>query len=148
VPFAPKRRNQHDLEHGTADAFPAHRCLEERMGESCYSRELHQPKLSSAAESICDCIERSLKALRVLDVERLPEARWEAEQVLAGARRCRYCSSLLAHIFDRIGSTLFLDDDPDALVEAFDVSERDRFSRRVLAACIVLMGRPREAASP
>jgi hypothetical protein len=69
----------------------------------------------------------------------------EAEGVLAEARPCRCCRSAVAHLFDRIGSTLFLDDDPVELAGRFDPDERDAFTPRVLAACILLRGRPRGA---
>jgi hypothetical protein len=86
-----------------------------------------------------------LKAVRLLGARHLPEARHRAEHTLKGARRCACCTSMLTHVFDRLGSTLFLDDDPETLAQAFDESERDRFSPQVLAACIVLSGRERVA---
>jgi hypothetical protein len=46
-------------------------------------------------------------------------------------------------MFDQIGSTLFIDDDPEQLILAFDPAERDPDTLRTLAACIVLTGRPR-----
>lgn len=84
-----------------------------------------------------------LKAVRMLGARSLPEARREAAHTLKHARRCECCKSLLDHLFDRLGSTLFLDDDPEELAQAFEEAERDRFSPRVLAACIVLGGRAR-----
>jgi hypothetical protein len=87
--------------------------------------------------------EAELKAVRVLGCRCLSDARREAAQTLKHARRCECCRSLLDHLFDRLGSTLFLDDDPEELALAFDETERDRFSPRVLAACIVLAGRER-----
>jgi hypothetical protein len=86
-----------------------------------------------------------LKAVRLLGARHLPEARHRAEHTLKGARRCACCASLLTHVFDRVGSTLFLDDDPETLAQALEESERDQFSPRVLAACIVLLGRARVA---
>lgn len=85
------------------------------------------------------------KAVRLLGEEQLANARRRAAHVLHNARRCACCKSLLEHMFDRIGSTLFLDDDPESLVKAFSSAERDSFSARVLAACIVLSGRERVA---
>ncbi|RKH27356.1 hypothetical protein D7Y13_24885 [Corallococcus praedator] len=89
--------------------------------------------------------EGSLKAVRMLGAEGLVDARRRAGQALERAWRCTCCRSLLAHVFERVGSTLFLDDDPEVLVQAFEDSERDRFSARVLAACIVMVGRERVA---
>jgi hypothetical protein len=86
-----------------------------------------------------------LKALEVLGVSSLGQARRRATQVLSDALRCPCCQGLLAHLFDRVGSTLFLDDDPSALACAFEPNERDDSAMRVLAACIVLSGRPRVA---
>jgi hypothetical protein len=87
--------------------------------------------------------ESELKAVRMLGARSLSEARREAAQALKHARSCDCCRSLLDHLFDRLGSTLFLDDDPQELAQAFEETERDRFCPRVLAACIVLRGRAR-----
>jgi hypothetical protein len=86
---------------------------------------------------------RRLKALEALRVATLSEARHRADQVLAKAKRCQRCRTLLAHVFDCLGSTLFIDDDPHALVTSFTAAECDQFSEQVLAALIVLNGRPR-----
>ena len=84
-----------------------------------------------------------LKALEALRAATLNEARQQADQVLAKAKRCQRCRSLLAHVFDCLGSTLFLDDDPHALKGAFQPTDCDQFSEQVLAALIVRTGRPR-----
>ena len=84
-----------------------------------------------------------LKALHLLGSKSLGAARRRASKVLSDALCCPRCQKLLGHVFDKLGSTLFLDDDPAALECAFDPSERDAFAARVLAACIVLSGRPR-----
>jgi hypothetical protein len=89
-----------------------------------------------------------LKALHFLNSKTLGEARRRASQVLSDALRCPRCQKLLGHVFDRLGSTLFLDDDPRQLECAFDQGDRDEFSARVLAACIVLSGRARVEALP
>ena len=86
---------------------------------------------------------RRLKALDALSVASLPEGRRRADHVLKKAQRCPCCRTLLDHVFDCLGSTLFLDDDPHALVGAFKPSECDKFAEKVLAALIVLKGRPR-----
>ncbi|NBD09677.1 MULTISPECIES: hypothetical protein [Corallococcus] len=89
--------------------------------------------------------EGSLKAVRMLGARGLGDARRRAGRALEKAWRCTCCRGLLAHVFERVGSTLFLDDDPEVLAQAFDDSERDGFSARVLAACIVMVGRERVA---
>jgi hypothetical protein len=86
---------------------------------------------------------RCVKALNALHVASMSEARRRADRVLTKARRCPCCSSLLSHVFDRVGSTLFIDDDPRALKSAFTPTECDSFSEQVLAALIVLQGRQR-----
>ena len=67
----------------------------------------------------------------------------EARALLAQAPACRCCATPRAHVFDRIGGALFLDDDPVILAEAFDAEERETFTPRLLAAAILLEGRPR-----
>jgi hypothetical protein len=86
---------------------------------------------------------RALKALDALSVASLPEARRRADQILTNAKRCPCCRTLLGHVFDCLGSTLFIDDDPHTLLSAFKPTECDQFSEKVLAALIVLNGRPR-----
>jgi hypothetical protein len=85
----------------------------------------------------------SLKAMRLLEASNLNEARAHAAVVLERARQCRRCRSLLSHVFDRLGSTLFLDDDPEALALAFDPDECDPFAPTVIAAFIAVAGRKR-----
>jgi len=86
------------------------------------------------------------KALEALRVATLGEARRRADHVLAKAKRCQSCRTLLAHVFDCLGSTLFMDDDPHVLRSAFQPADCDQFSERVLAALIVRNGRPRALA--
>jgi hypothetical protein len=88
---------------------------------------------------------RAAKAFEVLGVTSLRQAKKRATEVLSDALRCPCCQGLLAHLFDRVGSTLFLDDDPSVLERCFEPGERDGSAARVLAACIVLSGRPRVA---
>ena len=83
------------------------------------------------------------KAFSLLGGRDFTEAWQLAEQELGRARRCSCCASLLAHVYDRLGSDLFLDDDPEQLMLAFEETDRDRFSATVLAACIVTAGRMR-----
>jgi hypothetical protein len=86
---------------------------------------------------------RYLKAFKSLSVRSLAEARRRAEQVLAKAKRCPRCRTLLNHVFDCLGSTLFIDDNPHVLIGAFKPTEREQFSEQVLAVLIVLRGRNR-----
>jgi hypothetical protein len=83
------------------------------------------------------------KAFSLLGARDFREAWQLAERELERARKCGCCATLLAHVYDRLGSDLFLDDDPGTLVRAFDASDRDPFSERVLAARIVTSGRMR-----
>ena len=87
--------------------------------------------------------EPSLRCLRALGVTSLPAGRRRAHSIVSKAKRCPRCKTLLSHLFDCVGSTLFLDDDPHALMGAFKPTECDRFSEQVLAALIILQGRPR-----
>lgn len=102
------------------------------------------PKLFGVGRSSDD---PPLPCLKALCVASFSVARRRADGVLAKARRCPRCRALLAHVFECVGSTLFLDDDPHALIGSFQPAERDQFSERVLAALIVLQGRPRSAPS-
>lgn len=90
-----------------------------------------------------EAVLRHFKAFDLLSVATLSKARRRAEHVLAKAKECERCRTLLDHVFDCIGSTLFIDDDPHALLNAFKPAECDQFSEQVLAALIVLRGRPR-----
>jgi hypothetical protein len=82
-------------------------------------------------------------AMRTLEAADAIAARLLARGVLKRARQCDCCRNLLNHVFDRLGSTLFLDDDPAQLILAFEPDERDQLSPQVMAACIVLSGRER-----
>ncbi len=73
----------------------------------------------------------------------LEEGRRAAWQELAAAARCGCCGSLVDHVFQRVGSTLFLDEDPLLLLEMFSEAERAFITPRVIAACILLTGRER-----
>jgi hypothetical protein len=85
------------------------------------------------------------KALRYFHATCLSEAAGPARNAIASAARCRCCSHVIAQRFERIGSTLFYDDDPRTLIQAFDSTDRDACTLKLLAACIVLYGRERTA---
>lgn len=87
----------------------------------------------------------AIKALRYFAGHSLTEAHQQAELELASARCCACCSSLLAHLRERLGSIIFLDDDPEELARAFSADERDEYTPRLLAACVLLYGRPRQS---
>jgi hypothetical protein len=72
------------------------------------------------------------------------EARPLARTIYQNASACPRCRRLLEHRFERLGSTLFRDEDPRALARAFDAADRDACTVRLLAACVVLFGRDRE----
>ena len=54
-------------------------------------------------------------ALRFFGARSLRDARGSAANVLAAAGRCPRCARVLSQRFERLGSTLFHDDDPRAL---------------------------------
>ena len=83
------------------------------------------------------------KALRYFHAKTRREAAVAARALLRNAESCPRCSQALANLHDRLGSTLFSDDDPHALIGAFDPQERNACTLQVLAACIVLNGRDR-----
>jgi hypothetical protein len=87
--------------------------------------------------------EDDLKSVRLLHASTLADARNEAKRQLIEARRCPRCSSLLDHVFDRIGGDVFLEDDPEALAQAFEPCDCDASAPTVLAAYVVLKGRHR-----
>ncbi len=83
-------------------------------------------------------------ALRYFDAATFAEAAPAARALYASVESCPRCHNLLSHRFERLGSTLFRDDDPRVLARAFDPADRDGCTVRLLAACIVLFGRDRE----
>lgn len=83
-------------------------------------------------------------ALRYLEGATFDEAKFSARAVYLAARQCVRCRRVLAQRFDRLGSTLFRDDDPHELACCFDPADGDACTVRLLAACIVLFGRNRE----
>jgi hypothetical protein len=83
------------------------------------------------------------KALRYFHANAFWEAARSARALLLGAKTCLGCSRALAHLYDRLGSTLFRDDDPQALIDAFDPEDRNSCTLGILAACIVLNSRER-----
>jgi hypothetical protein len=76
------------------------------------------------------------------DFSGLP-TRAEAERELARGPRCRCCVHARVHLTRYIGSTLFFDDNPEQLQLALPAADRERFTPRLIAACIVLFGRAR-----
>jgi hypothetical protein len=77
-------------------------------------------------------------------VRPLGHARRDAERELQRAPRCNCCISPRVHLTTYIGSILFSDDTPATLRRALPAAERERWSERLLAAFILLFGRPRE----
>lgn len=75
-------------------------------------------------------------------------ARRLAVRTLAQAPCCSCCDSLIHHVYLRIGSTLFFDDEPSKLLSSFSAAERAFVTPQVLAACIVLNGRERVELNP
>ncbi len=86
-------------------------------------------------------------ALGFLEADSFREAADETRMVLSTAPLCPSCRRVLRQMHERLGSTLFYDDDPGVLIRAFDVADRSECTLRLLAACIVEFGRPRERIS-
>lgn len=82
-------------------------------------------------------------ALCNVDAATLSDARRRAHAELLRPTPCSCCDSLVEHVHRRLGSTFFLDDDPEQLCRAFPASERSQFTPRLLAACVVALGRRR-----
>ena len=82
-------------------------------------------------------------ALKYFEAATFDEAAPLARSLYASADHCPRCRSLLAHRFERLGSSLFRDEDPRSLASAFDSADRDGCTVRLLAACIILFGRER-----
>jgi len=83
------------------------------------------------------------KALRHFNATALAEALPAARELISGVVHCPRCSRVLSQRFDRLGSTLFYDDDPRKLIQAFDRLDHDACTLRLLAACIIVYGRDR-----
>jgi hypothetical protein len=108
------------------------------------AESLHTHRIASPTA----VVEGEPKAPHYFDADTFREAQGAARVFLRGAAGCIRCSRALARIFDRLGSTFFHDDDPRKLLEAFGLEDRNACTLRVLAACIVLDGRDRVAATP
>ena|SRR5215813_4473235 len=72
------------------------------------------------------------------------EAQGPARAFLSSVQFCPHCSRAYDRLHERLGSTLFFDDDPLALIWAFEAEDRNPCTAQVIAACIVLHGRERE----
>lgn len=87
-------------------------------------------------------------APELFDCATIAEARPLAEAFLTRvSTTCSRCARVLSQLADRVGSTLFYDDDPRALAQLFDLADRDACTLRLLAACIVCHGRARVSLS-
>jgi hypothetical protein len=84
-----------------------------------------------------------LPALATLGTVSLTHARAEGKRILGRRAHCGCCVSAYVHLSRYVGSTLFFDDKPEQLHRALPPADRDAFSPRLIAACIVLHGRPR-----
>src|SRR5215831_3463323 len=74
------------------------------------------------------------------------EAQGPARAFLASIQYCPRCWRAHERMHERIGSELFQDDDPLALIWAFAPEDRNPCTAQVIAASIVLFGRAREKA--
>jgi hypothetical protein len=118
-----------------------------RHGESMPFRLFRRTRRSS--EGSTPSPERGApRSFFYLNARSLSEARRRAARVVSRTRPSACCGSPLAHVFHRLGSTLFFDDDPEQLARAFPAPEREQFTPLFLAACIVLSGRERVSLFP
>ena len=85
------------------------------------------------------------KAPRFFCASTFWEAQGPARAFLTSVQFCPRCSRAYDRLHERLGSTLFLDDDPLALIWAFEPEDRNPCTAQVVAACIVLHGRERES---
>jgi len=85
----------------------------------------------------------AVPALRHFEAATFEEAKSLACAVYFDARHCARCRRVLEERFDRLGSTLFHDDDPHELARCFEGA--DACTVRLFAACIVLFARNRES---
>src|SRR5215813_2006176 len=72
------------------------------------------------------------------------EAQGPARAFLSSVQYCQRCTRAYTRMHDALGTTLFRDDDPVALMRAFEAEDRNPCTAQVVAACIVLYGRDRE----
>jgi hypothetical protein len=86
------------------------------------------------------------KAPRFFCANSFQEAQGPARAFLASVTFCARCARAYSRLHEALGTTLFRDDDPLALVWAFDAEDRNPCTAQVVAACIVLFGRDREPA--
>ncbi len=86
--------------------------------------------------------EQAQKALAELECDSYDLGRLVARQLLH-RRACAACRAALALLAERVGSTLFLDDDPEQLLHALPADIRCDCVRRTLAACVLDRGRRR-----
>jgi len=84
-----------------------------------------------------------MPALGFLEAQSVAEASPEARMILSTAPLCPTCRRVLRQLYDRLGTTLYYDDNPATLLRSFDVVDRTDCALRLLAACIVEFGRPR-----
>jgi len=95
----------------------------------------------------CDPHPDQPKAPRFFCASTFWEAQGPARAFLSSIQFCSRCSRVYDRLHERLGSTLFLDDDPIALIWAFEPEDRNPCAAQVVAACIVLHGRERETPS-
>jgi hypothetical protein len=109
---------------------------------------MHRPPSATLRRAYCYEMDedstpsQAFPAVRYFDVVSLRDAWRPAFDAYLEGQRCRRCHRVLAERFERLGSTLFSDDDPRELASCFE--DADACTVRMLAACIVLYGRRRE----
>lgn len=93
-------------------------------------------------------LRRSTGSSATPTAELLRAAQRAARLELQEARGCGCCAGPFEHLSACLGSTVFLDEDPRRLWAGLTPQDRSVVSLRVLAAYVVLVGRPREELFP
>jgi hypothetical protein len=85
-------------------------------------------------------------ALSYFNAGTFESAHAAAFRYLSATPHCCHCAAVLQERYDRVGDTLFRDDDPDELMTLFPREHRTCCAKKTLAASVVVFGRERPTA--